>query len=308
MDKSKIDFVAKFQENLDNSKNSVGVAVIKTLTNAIEESTSTTFMSVDQEISNLIEVIKKAYPNIPNHFDGAAQVFRAGMAKASDSKGDWKTLFTEHARKTAAEAEKVLNVIPQVSSEFLQHGMVILTNGHDQMVQSALMSAVSDGRNFHVIVTEGRPRDDGLKLAAALKHPNLKVTVIPDSAVGLWMSKANVVLVGTDLVLEDGGLLAPVGTSNLCILASIHRKPVYCLCETFKFMRSYIIAADDIQKYQRQHEYKPTGSGNETTDVDVDAPEFDFTPAKFVSLLLTEKGPMPPSAVTHELTKLLGVS
>lgn len=306
MDKRKNDFVAKFQENLINSKNSVGVAVIKTLANAIEESTSTTCMSVDQELSGLIDAIKCAYPSIPNHFDCAAQVFRKGMSRAGDSKIDWKTRFAEHARKTAVEAEKVLNIIPQVSSEFLQHGMVILTNGYDQMVQSALMSAVSDGRNFHVVVTEGRPRDDGLKLAAALKHPNLHVTVIPDSAVGLWISRASVVLVGTDLVLEDGGLLAPVGTSNLCILASIHRKPVYCLCETFKFTRSYIIGANDIDKYQRQHEYRPTGEGGD--EVDLDAPEFDFTPAKFISLLLTEKGPMPPSAVTHELTKLLGVS
>ncbi|KAH0789602.1 translation initiation factor eIF-2B subunit alpha-like [Histomonas meleagridis] len=312
MDAQKIEkLVAKFQENLSNSNNSVGVAVIKTLTNAIEESTADTFMGVDIQISDVIKAIKMAYPKLPIHFYGAAQVFRAGMSKASDthSKGNWKALFIEHARQTALEAEKVLRLIPQVSTEFLQHGMTILTNGYDQMVQSALKVAASDGRNFHVVITEGRPRDDGVKMALSLKHPNLKVTVIPDSAVGLWMSKAHVVLVGTDLVLEDGGLLAPVGTSNLCTLAYTHRKPVYCLCETFKFMRKYIIGTDDIQEYQRQCDYKPTGAGNESLqDIEIDAPEFDFTPAKFITLLLTEKGPMPPSAVTHELTKLLGVS
>ena len=302
---SKIDkFVSEFQEVLRSPNSSVGIAVIRVLTNAITESSATTFMGVDQELSELIDAIEKACPNLPMHFRGAAQVFRAAMSKASEArKEDWKKLFLEHARQCLSDAEGVLNAIPAVSSEFLAHGMVILTHGFDPMVASVLLVAASSGRQLHVVITEGRPRDDGVKLKASLNHRNLQVTVIPDSAIGLWMNRVHAVLIGTDLVLEDGGLIAPVGTYSLCALASIHRRSVYCVCETFKFTRKFVLGESDIQQYQRQVAYTPAGATDTTQ-----ACEFDYTPAKYITLLLTEKGPMPPTAVTQELTKLFGVS
>lgn len=309
---AKIDkLVSEFKENLQKNLNqSVGIAVIRILTKAIAETTSTTFMGVDQEIRQLISAIENSCPNLPLHFKGAAQVFVAGMSKASESRsGDWVNQFIIRANECLSEAEQVLNLIPDVSSEFLQHGMVILTRGFDPMVANALNMAASDGRQFHVVITEGRPQDDSARLAQSLDHPNLKITIIPDSAVGVWINKAHAVLIGTDLVLEDGSLIAPVGTYTMCVLANVHRKPVYCACETFKFMRSFVLSQSDMQKYQRKLEYQPTGPKvNNAQPVEYDADEFDYTPAKFVTLLLTEKGPMPPSAVTHGLTKLLGVS
>lgn len=305
----KIDtFVRDFQASLDENPNSsVGIAMIRILTKAIKESTETTFMGVDQELSQLIDAIEAACPKLPRHFRGAAQVFRAGMSRATEVRArDWKSLFVSHADQCLSDAEQVLNLIPKVSSEFLQHGMVILTRGFDPMVASVLKVAASNGRQFHIVVTEGRPRDDGVKLVEQLKGLNFKVTVIPDTSISLWMNRVHAVLVGTDLVLQDGGLLAPVGTYNLCALASLHRRPVYCVCETFKFMRKYVLGDSDIQQYQRQVDYRPAGSTDDT--IEAQASEFDYTPAQYITLLLTEKGPMPPSAVTHELTKLFGVS
>jgi hypothetical protein len=36
-------------------------------------------MGLDQEISRLIDAIQRDRPNLPLHFRGAVQVFRAGM-------------------------------------------------------------------------------------------------------------------------------------------------------------------------------------------------------------------------------------
>jgi translation initiation factor eIF-2B subunit alpha len=298
--------VEQFKASVEKPKASVGIAVIKIFTRAINESQATTFMGVDQELSQLMDAIQKACPTLPIHFRGAAQVFRAGMSKASESKNaDWKHVFVDHANKCLSDAKQVLSLIPAVASEFLQQGMVILTRGYDRMVASVLEVAAAAGHKFHLVITEGRPKDDGIMLASVLNHPNVEVTIIPDSAVGLWMNSVNVVLVGTDLVLEDGGLVATVGTYSLCVMASVHRKPVYCVCETFKFMRKFVVEANDLAQFQRNVPYKPADARE--GELGGEAFEFDFTPAKYVSLLLTEKGPMPPSAVTHELTKLLGV-
>ena len=300
-------FVEEFKRKIEQPNASVGLAVISVLSEAIAESDSITFMGIEKDILTLTDAIRKACPNLPLHFDGAVQVFCVGMSKASEVlKSDWKSIFIAHASEVLSDAEKVLNLIPDVCSDFLQHGMTILTRGFDPMVASSLCLAASDGRQFHVIVTEGRPLDDGAKMAAELTHPNLKVTIIPDSAVGQWMNEVDAVLLGTDVVSEDGGLLAPVGTYSMCVLASVHNKPVYVVCETFKFLRRFFLSAGDIASVQRKVDYK--ASGLEDSEIECEARHFDFTPARFVTLLLTEKGPIPPTAVTHELTKLLGIS
>jgi translation initiation factor 2B subunit (eIF-2B alpha/beta/delta family) len=184
--------------------------------------------------------------------------------------------------------------------------MTILTRGYDPMVRRVIDYVAREQRRLHLVISEGRPLNDGLQFAKSFHYPSLTTTVIPDAAVGLWMDKVKAVLVGTDLILEDGGLLAPVGTYNICALASIHRKSVYCVCETYKFRRKFVLTPDDLSEFQRTVSY-PTDETEETEVETARVGEFDFTPAKFVTLLLTEKGPMPPSAVTHELTKLLGV-
>jgi translation initiation factor 2B subunit (eIF-2B alpha/beta/delta family) len=298
------ELVSDFKKSLESSPNeSAGIAVINVLKEAIKHSNSQTWMGVDQELKQLIIAIQKACPTLPIHFQGAAQVFRAGMSKESEfDPNRWKCRFIDRAENCLRDARKALNSISASSCEFLQDGMAILTRGYDPMTASVFQVAAARGIKLHIVISEGRPRDDGVKMASVLNHPNLKVTVIPDSSVGLWMHEIDVVLIGTDLVLEDGGLLAPAGTYTICLLGSVHNKPVHCVCETFKFMRKFVLEADDLREYQRNMSYVPTGA-----KVACDALEFDFTPAKYVTLLLTEKGPMPPSAVTHELTKLLGV-
>lgn len=183
--------------------------------------------------------------------------------------------------------------------------MTILLHGDDPMVNNVINFAVSDGRQFHLVITEGFD-SKGVKTAHFLSHINLKVTIIPDSAVGLWISKINLVLLGTDVVLEDGGLVANLGTYQICVLALVHKVPVYCVCETFKFMRKFILDSKDLESFQRKIEYRANGLKDD--NVECSAQAFDYTPARFIQLLLTEKGPIPPTAVTHELTSLLGVS
>jgi translation initiation factor eIF-2B subunit alpha len=300
--------VTEFESILqDSPHNSVGIAAFRILTAAIARSEASTFMGVDQELSELVDALQNRYTDLPIHFRGAAQIFRAGMTNASATKkGAWKAFFLEHANELLSNVEQVLNLIPRFCSEFLQHGMTILTHGFDPIVALLIEKAASDGRKFHVVVTEGRPRDDGVKLAETVKMANVEVTVIPDSAIGVWMNEADAVLVGTDLVLEDGGLLAPLGTYTLCVLASVHRCPVYCVCETFKFTRKFILSANDLVQFKKTVKYVP--EGEEPFEEQPEVSAVDYTPAKFVTLLLTEKGPMPPSAVTAELTNLLGTS
>ena len=287
---------------------SIGIAVIRILSEVITQSTSTTFMGIDQEMLQVTSAIQNAVPNLPLHFQGAAKVFRAILSKTCENGvSKWKTVFSANSAHQLKDAEAALKLIPQAARKFLQHGMTVMTFGYDPIVFSCLNAAAQSGCRFNIVVAEASPKNTGVKQANKLSNasPNLHVTLIPDALIGLYMNQVDIVLLGTDVVLEDGGLLAPAGTYTMAAMATIHKKPVYCVCESFKFMRKFILSSGDIQKVQRKYEFKPE---NVDQAIECSACEIDHTPPTFVTLLITEKGPMPPAAVTHELTKLLGIS
>jgi len=307
MDEKTQRLVDDFVEYRDESPDfSIGFAVISVITKLINESNATTFMGIDQEIRGLITAIEAKCPDLPLHFRGASQVFLAGMPKTSDTSFlNWKSMFFDHGKHCLRNAKSVLDSIPEYTADFLQHGMTILTRGHDSLVSNSITMAAAAGKHFKVIITEGSPINDGFHMASSLTHPNISVSVIPDSSVGLIMNEVDTVIIGTDLVLEDGGLIAPIGTYAMCALANVHRKPVYCICETFKFTRQFILNNTDMQNFQKKMPYKIEKLDKSVLSLGC---KVDYTQARFLTLLITEKGPIPPSAVTHELTKILGVS
>lgn len=301
-------FVNEFKQKFEDV--SIGVSMVSILSKVVEESDSSTMAGLEIEINNLVKAIKQSCPRLPIHFDSVVQVFKASLSKASGGQGtDWKSQFVHHANKLSRESEDILKGIPANFYEFIPHGATILTRGYDSLVLNMLTLAIADGRQFHVYITEGRPLDDGAKMARnLLSKENIKTTIIPDSMVGLIMPNVDVLLLGTDSVTQDGGILAPVGTYTMCVMASIHSKPVYVVCETYKFMRKFILSSSDLSDIQRNVDYKACGLNEDDEHIDCKGQEFDYTPPQFITLLLTEKGPIPPSAVTHDLTLLFGVS
>lgn len=293
----------------EHPKDDLGIITTKILVEVVKETNSKTFMGVDTYMTKVINAIQENIPNLPMHFHSAAQVFRSVLSMSSDKyKSDWKQIFLDHVKSIVDDSENVMSLIPGVVQPFLTHGMKILTRGYDSLVLNSIIEISKKGLGFHIIVSEGSPQNDGVLMANELRrlNPKLQVTLIPDSAIGTWIPLIDVVLLGTDVVLEDGSLLAPAGTYIAAALAKLHNKVVYCVCETFKFMRKYIIQHSDIKSVQKQLSYNYHDLKVDD-GIEMDSPGLDITPAKYITTLLTEKGAIPPTAVTHELTKLLGV-
>jgi translation initiation factor eIF-2B subunit alpha len=297
----------EFEALRASGRDPIGIIVMRILTKVIEKSDHVTLAGLNQDLAQVLHEISNSYRDLPLHFSGSAKLFLDLMERAClATEEDWKTVFTGRAHRCLEESNAILSLIPAFAAEFIQHGMTILTRGYDPMVRRVIEHVASKGGRFSLVITEGRPLNDGFKFAETLKCQNVDTTLIPDAAVGLWMGRVQTVLLGADIVLEDGGVLAPVGTYNMCVLASIHHTPVYCVCETYKFTRDLILAPQDLDRFQRTVPYVPPGDVEDGVEP-AQVREFDYTPAKFVTLLITEKGPMPSSAVTHELRQLLSV-
>ena len=78
-----------------------------------------------------------------------------------------------------------------------------------------------------MLVTEGRPDGAGACVAAALAELGVPCTVVLDAAVASAMERADLVLVGAEGVVENGGVINKVGTLTVATCARAMRKPLY---------------------------------------------------------------------------------
>ena len=142
--------------------------------------------------------------------------------------------------------EKRLN-IATAGWAFIQEGMTILTHGCSRVVIALLLEAAAKGISFDVIVTEGHPVSEGFPCAAALAKGGIPVRIIADAAVGVTMGSVDLVIVGAEGVLEDGGIVNKVGTLQIAVLAKAMGKPFYVATESYKFARIYLLDQEGLQ-------------------------------------------------------------
>ena len=64
--------------------------------------------------------------------------------------------------------------------------------------------------------------------------------MVLDSAVAYVMDKVDFVLVGSEAVVESGGLINAVGSNQMAIIAKAQNKPFYALAERWIPARSYV--------------------------------------------------------------------
>ena len=67
------------------------------------------------------------------------------------------------------------------------------------------------------------------KLTAA----GIPCTVVLDAAVAYVIDKVDMVLVGSEAVVESGGLINAVGSNQLAIIAKAANKPFYAVAERY---------------------------------------------------------------------------
>lgn len=82
-----------------------------------------------------------------------------------------------------------------------------------------------------------------------LTAAGIPCTVVLDSAVAYVMDKVDFVLVGSEAVVESGGLINATGSNQIAIIAKHANKPFYALAERFAIPSDSL---DDFQCLQRQ--------------------------------------------------------
>ncbi|MEM0437984.1 MAG: S-methyl-5-thioribose-1-phosphate isomerase [Candidatus Micrarchaeia archaeon] len=192
------------------------------------------------------------------------------------------------------EMELSKKMLVDYGSQLIKSGGVYYTHCHSSTVVGILKEAYDDSKDFSVIVSETRPRYQGLKTAKALASYGIPTTLIVDSAAHAYVRRADAVLVGADSVSASGDLINKIGTCAIAQFARSHQIPFYSAAELYKF--------DHLTKWGmlepiEMRDPKEVYAGPVPKALKIENPAFDLTPAQLITAYITERGIIPPQSI-----------
>ena len=189
----------------------------------------------------------------------------------------------------AAEAERLIEVSLSAVSITAQQAVELIGSNPTLMTHSYSSTIVElfrqlRERNVHAIVTESRPLNEGYQLAKQLSQWQIATTLITDSQMGLFVPRADAIVVGADSLLPDGSLINKSGSQLLALVAHEYGVPFYVCCESFKRWTE-LMGAPELESMDGAELGAP-----ELPFVEMENIYFDITPAHLISAWIDEQG------------------
>ena len=225
---------------------------------------------------------------------------------ALNSAKDLRAEVIEGIEEIIDELDQVDDQIAGYALEHIHSNEIVLTHGSSATVQKFLLKAATK-RKFTVIHAESFPNnheathscvigkqqsdsEDELgheRFSKPLTAAGITVILIPDAAVFALMSRVNKVILGTHVVLANGGLVAAAGAKTIAKAARVHRTPVVVVTGVYKLSPIYPFDFDSLIEYGDASKVFGYEDGDLVGKVDVENPLFDYVPAELVDLYIT---------------------
>lgn len=226
-----------------------------------------------------------------------AVMFVVRRAKRTPTRAALKAAADEFVRR----AEAALVDIGENGASLVPDGGIVITICNSQGALTPMFAARRLGRNFEAIALETRPWRQGLLTARQLSERGIVASFAVDSAMGLLLEDADLVLIGADSLAQNGDVVNKIGTSVLGTMAREKGVPVYCCAETFKIHPTARAGRDvPIEERESAEVVKP---GELPASIRVRNPVFDVTSHALVTGYVTEIGVLKRDALMDAARK-----
>ncbi len=259
------------------------------------------FMEYMEYVARVLVSTRPTAVSLPN---AVQYVMRSLRGATFTHLEDARKAVIEKAREFIEYSERAVSRIGEIGSRLISNGDRILTHCNSSAVESILRTAWKQGKRFEVYATETRPRYQGYITARHLAEEGIPITLVPDSAVLriIGEKKITKVIVGADTITANGALINKIGTSQIALSAYAHRIPFIVAAETYKFS-PYTIMGQPVKIEERD----PREVLSEPIPgVAVRNPAFDATPPEYISMIITERGIIPPRSAALILWEVFG--
>jgi len=317
------------------------VAAIESLILLLHHSQATTVFETLDLLAAQSQYLKSRVPN-PISLSAGTDLFQRYMISSlkTTGEGNFETVrqhLLSNGRLFVSRAKAGRERIANYGRHFIRDGCTVLTHGGSRVVgtllsKAAEASASGGSVRFKVIYVLNNTRvNESSTVVSSLRSKGVPVATISEGAVAYAMGKVDLVVVGAEGVVENGGVISRLGTYQIGVLAKSAGKPFYVVAESHKFVRLYPLgqydlpieqkvidfSTEDVAKtplqetprtpvlktpvVQERAEYftekVPVQELKPNTAIDA----VDYTPPHLISALITESGVLTPSAVSEEL-------
>jgi translation initiation factor eIF-2B subunit alpha len=332
------DVVAAYKKLLKSDPEmTMPVAAIEALVSALATKSTSTFAETLEFLEAQIDLLINSVANSIS-LSAGTDLFKRYLIQSTQDGGEEFDVIRSHLIANGLtfvqNAKTARERIAKFGMQMIRDNKVVLTSGGSRVVGALLLEVAiaSHGSvRFKVIYVLGPPSSnpsderEGMDIVNKLRQLGVPVATISAEDVAYALVKSDMVIVGAEGVVVDGGVISRMGTCQLAIMAKRANKPFYVLAESHKFVKLKPYNSHDLPIKQHIIDYriedgKPLDPSSDFEDAKeissqsqskpkkkpattpMDA--VDFTPPDLINAIITEKGILPPSAVSEMLIKI----
>lgn len=249
---------------------SMPVAAIEALIALLGATPATTAMETVSVIKTHASLLLSAVPN-PIPLKAGTDLFQQYLLRSlkgqTSSRGsgngttpalsfdDTREHLLANSRLFADRAKAAREQIALRGAKYVRDGSVVLAAGGSRTVKTLLLRAADAHAarwgcaRFRVVYVVDGSSGCG-SAVAALRERGVPVAEVAEAAAAYSLAAARVdmAFVGTEVVVQNGGLLSRMGTFQLATLCKSLAVPLYVAAETHKIVRVYPLSQADLPR------------------------------------------------------------
>ena len=140
---------------------------------------------------------------------------------------------------SSKENEKIETMFNKVYPK-LKKMRSVITLSRSFTVLGILKLWYQKNRKLKVVVCESRPNFEGRLTAKELEDVGIKVELITDAMMGIYVSKTDAAIIGADVVLKNGNVVNKVGSKALALFCQEYKKLFFVVTSKSKFSKKII--------------------------------------------------------------------
>lgn len=273
---------------------------------AAQQSKASDLPGLRNDLTQAAEVLKASRPTAVNLAWAVEKLLNLAYDEKFSTPDEIRTAILSAAQKIADDDVAANKILGAHGSQLIKNGDTILHHCNTGSLATVdygtalgvIRAAHEDGKSFHVLLDETRPRLQGARLSAwELQQLGVSFDIIPDTAAGYYMQRGEIklALVGADRIAANGDVANKIGTYQIAVLAKENWLPFYVAAPTSTVDLNTAKGTDiPIEERDGNEVRAPYGLKIVPETWPVRNPAFDVTPAQYITGIITEHGLVKP--------------
>ncbi|PJF21080.1 MAG: S-methyl-5-thioribose-1-phosphate isomerase [Phototrophicales bacterium] len=280
----------------------IGAAAAFGMALAAQNSTAQNLAALITDLEQAAHTLKAARPTAVNLAWAVDHMMKLAHNTPHTTVDDLRQALLKEAQRIADEDVAINRRMGEHGANLIKEGFTVLHHCNTGALATVdhgtalgvIRSAFEQGRKFHVLLDETRPRLQGSRLSAwELEQLGIPYHIIPDTAAGYFMQKGEVdlVLVGADRIVANGDFANKIGTYQIAVLAKENDIPFYTVAPTSTIDLTIATGKHiPIEERDPSEVLAPYGNALVPGHFKARNPAFDVTPHRYLTGIVTENG------------------